>query len=46
MCRSYAILCPAIARTSEDPKKATSGILEKVALDAEFYKLGHTKAGS
>ena len=42
---SYSILCPAIAKSHEDPTKSTAAILEVVALDAELFRIGHTKAG-
>lgn len=41
---SYTILASAIAKAAADPKKASSGILEKIQLDTELYRLGHNKA--
>lgn len=46
MCRapSYQILAPAAMQAEKDIKKAAGVCLEKVALDPELYRLGHTKA--
>lgn len=41
---SYTILAPAIVKKESDPKKACAGVLEKIQLDAELYRLGNTKA--
>ncbi len=41
---SYTILASAIAKAASDPKKASAGILEKIQLDTELYRLGHNKA--
>jgi hypothetical protein len=41
---SYTILASAIAKAAADPKKASAGILEKIQLDTELYRLGHNKA--
>ena len=41
---SYTILAPAIAKKEADPKKACAGVLEKVQLDTDLYRLGNTKA--
>jgi len=39
----YTILAPAIAKKEADPKKACAGVLEKVQLDTDLYRLGNTK---
>ncbi len=41
---SYTILAPAIAKAEADPRKSSAGILEKIQLDTELYRLGHNKA--
>merc|ERR1712127_690598 len=40
----YTILAPAISKATDDPKKSCQGVLEKVQLDTELYRLGNTKA--
>jgi len=39
----YTILAPAIAKKEADPKKACAGVLEKIQLDTDLYRLGNTK---
>lgn len=43
---SYKILNPAAVSKQADPKKCAEVILEASGLDAELYRLGHTKACS
>lgn len=40
----YKILNPAAVTKEPDPKKAAAAILENTGLDADLYRLGHTKA--
>ncbi|KAL6426845.1 hypothetical protein ACFW04_009267 [Cataglyphis niger] len=39
----YKILAPAAVDKAKDPKSAASAILESTGLDADLYRLGHTK---
>lgn len=40
----YSILAPnACTQHASDPKKATQKIIEEVKLDAELFRIGHTK---
>ncbi|KAI4456287.1 myosin heavy chain non-muscle [Holotrichia oblita] len=41
---SYKILNPGPVSKEKDPQKAAAIILDAAALDAELYRLGHTKA--
>ena len=41
---SYTILAPNVVKDQPDPKIATKGILETIALETELYRLGNTKA--
>lgn len=41
---SYKILNPTPVSKEKDPQKAAQLILDAAALDAELYRLGHTKA--
>lgn len=41
---SYKILNPGPVGKEKDPQKAAQIILDAAALDAELYRLGHTKA--
>lgn len=46
-CTRYKILAPTEAdKAGDDPKKACQVILEVINLDAEQYRMGHTKACS
>jgi len=39
----YAILNPAVCKADADAKKATAGVLEKVQLNPELFRMGNTK---
>lgn len=41
---SYKILAPAAMDACKEPKEACSKCLEVVGLEAELYRIGHTKA--
>lgn len=41
---SYKILNPAACVKESDEKKCAGAILESTGLDADLYRLGHTKA--
>uniref|UniRef100_A0A1A9UDS4 Uncharacterized protein n=1 Tax=Glossina austeni TaxID=7395 RepID=A0A1A9UDS4_GLOAU len=43
-CKIYMILAPAIMAAEKQPKKAAEKCLESVGLDADLYRIGHTKA--
>lgn len=44
-CYRYKILAPqAVDQVAGDPKKAAAAILDASGLDADQYRLGHTKA--
>lgn len=42
----YNILNPRITKNLEDPKQATQELIDDVQLEAEKYRMGHTKACS
>lgn len=41
---SYQILAPQEMFHEKDPKKAAAGCFNKIGLDPELYRIGHTKA--
>ncbi len=41
---SYMILAPNEMKAEPDERKAAKICLEKIALDPEWYRIGHTKA--
>lgn len=41
---SYMILAPNEMKSEPDDRKAAKLCLEKIALDPEWYRIGHTKA--
>lgn len=41
---SYKILNPAAVEKEKDPQKAAQHILDAAGLDADLFRLGHTKA--
>ena len=42
---SYKILAPKEMEAAKEPKDAAAACLEKIELDADKYRIGHTKAG-
>lgn len=40
----YKILAPAAVDKAKEPKDAAAAILDSTGLDADMYRLGHTKA--
>jgi hypothetical protein len=40
----YKILAPAAVDKAKEPKDAAAAVLESTGLDADMYRLGHTKA--
>lgn len=40
----YNILAPKAAAAAEDDKKASQVLLDSISLEAEKYRMGHTKA--
>jgi hypothetical protein len=41
---SYQILAPVEMFHEKDPKKAAQSCFDKIGLDPELYRIGHTKA--
>lgn len=44
MSYSYQILAPQEMFHEKDPKKAAAACFNKIGLDPELYRIGHTKA--